>query len=171
MCIDSARHVIKSHKSQKIKCRQLSLYNNGQKERTEAKVVWEDADQDLALLRVTWKSDRGVLLKVQKLDWAHDVLCRAYGFPRFMQEEQNDIITHNPYVVQGWIKPRVPKRVGELLIDLKGANPGEMDGWKGISGAAIFSEDGYLIGVVTEGAGSAIWRIAKRNNHRKCGRR
>ena len=82
-----------------------------------------------------------------------------------MKEEQHDIITYNPYVAQGWIKPCVPKKTGELLLDLKGANPGEMDGWKGISGAAIFSEDGYLIGVVDRGARSTIWWITKRSNH------
>lgn len=151
-CVLTAQHVIKGHKNQQIKCRQLSLYNNGQKERTVAEVVWEDADLDLALLRVVWRSDTDVYLpKVRKLDWARDVMCRAYGFPKFMKEEQHDVTIYNPYVAQGWIKPLTPKKAGEILLDLKGSNPGAMDGWKGISGAAIFSEDGYLIGVVTEG--------------------
>ena len=30
-CVLTAQHVIKGYKNQEIKCRQLSLYNNGQK--------------------------------------------------------------------------------------------------------------------------------------------
>jgi hypothetical protein len=152
-CVLTAQHVIEGHANKEIKCRQLGRYRNGQTERTAAEVVWEDAALDLALLRVTWKPDGNTCLpKVRKIDLDQDVRCRAYGFPKFMKEKQQEITTYNPYVVQGRIKPLASKKQGELHIDIEGANPGDMDGWKGISGAAIFSEDdGYLVGVVTEG--------------------
>jgi len=43
------------------------------------------------------------------------------------------------------------KTQGEILVEIEGATPKDVNGWKGISGSAIFTEDGYLVGVIIQG--------------------
>lgn len=151
-CVLTANHVVQQYGSKGINCRLLGNNNKGLATWTRAQPIWVNKKFDLALLKFTHELlDNARFPNIKKLDLNRKIPCRAYGFPDFRKQEQKGKTTFNPYVVEGWIKPLTPKDSGELLIEIEGAKPIDMNGWKGISGSAIFSEDGYLIGVVTQG--------------------
>jgi len=105
-CLLTAYHVIENHASKGIKFRLLGSYNRGQKEWAKAKCIWTNTDLDLVLLSVPLEASvNAPMPSVKKLNLNNRVSCRAYGFPKFRREEQEDNSTFNPYVVEGWIKP------------------------------------------------------------------
>jgi hypothetical protein len=58
------------------------------------------------------------------------------------------------YRAEGWIKPTdltATKNPGRLLMEIEGAIPNDMTDWKGISGSAVFSTQGGLLGVILDG--------------------
>ena len=46
----------------------------------------------------------------------------------------------------------ITKKPGELLLNLTKGFPREVESWKGMSGSAVFTTDGYLVGIIIQGA-------------------
>ncbi|HSW25691.1 MAG TPA: hypothetical protein VLJ62_23220, partial [Burkholderiaceae bacterium] len=67
----------------------------------------------------------------------------ALGFPRALETPAHDDTLHVEALVSAW----TGVRGASLVLDVKTARPRVADGWKGMSGAAVFAGD-RLVGVV-----------------------
>ena len=159
-CVLIAKHAL-TQNIETIKCRLIEHHSLGKDGWAIAKIIWDSAEFDLAVLHVQSEQFQNFrLLTVKKIDLNYRVSCRAYGFPDVTKDEQDGKVMFEPYAVEGWIKPLSSKNLGKLFIEVEGSIPkNEMDGWKGISGSAIFSEDGYLVGVITQGPDNFSGRL------------
>ena len=112
-----------------------------------ARVAWAAADPDMALLvpadpAAAFGDDLG-RCTMARLDGRLPLPVDAMGFPRALLAPTHSDALHVQARVQAWSGVR-----GEaLLLDVQTTRPAEADGWKGMSGAAVFAGD-RLIGVV-----------------------
>ncbi|MDJ0704778.1 MAG: trypsin-like peptidase domain-containing protein [Leptolyngbyaceae cyanobacterium MO_188.B28] len=160
-CLLSAHHVVQGCGEKGVEFRLLGHYQSNPNKWLEANLVWENPKLDLALLKFDSESDvEEVIPKVKKLNLNDQIPYTAYGFPAFRKRvEQNKPPRYDPYPVEGWIKPLpIPKQSGELLLEIKGAAPDDMEKWKGMSGSPILTNDGYLAGVIIQGSSDLLGR-------------
>jgi len=154
-CLVTAYHVIKGHCEQGIQFRLLRDYQNHPDQWTMAKVIWQSDENafDLALLKFDVNGDaQDQLVSVKKLNLAYETRYQICGFPSFRRREENGTTIIDPYAPRGTIQALTqPKKLGELLLEVDGPVPDEMELWKGISGSVVFTNDDFLAGIVLQG--------------------
>ena len=154
-CLLTAFHVVKGSaqiRGQKdIEFRLLG----DQSQWLNAEILWKDEGLDLALLQFTEALPfPAPLPKVASQDFTQRRDCDACGFPSFGVVTDYKRTVCQEYRAEGWIKPTdltATKNPGRLLMEIEGAIPIEMTDWKGISGSAVFSTEGSLLGVILDG--------------------
>jgi tetratricopeptide (TPR) repeat protein len=124
----------------------------GGQEWLSARVEWENADADAALLVIEdegWKVPaRGSVLRWGELAGADPVPCAAVGFPWASVRPDRARDTAHVY---GQLAPLGQLRQGRLDIDVASASPSARAGespWAGMSGAGVIA-DSHLVGVIT----------------------
>ncbi|MFZ9740021.1 MAG: S1 family peptidase, partial [Prochlorotrichaceae cyanobacterium] len=155
-CVLTAYHVVKGSaqvQGQKdIDFRLLGDLTSGW---LSAEILWKDEALDLALLQFTGNLSFAVPLpKLAPQDFNQRIDCNACGFPSFEVEKDYKKTVCQEYRAEGWIKPTdltATKNTGRLLMEIEGAIPNGMTDWKGISGSAVFSTQGGLLGVILDG--------------------
>lgn len=152
-CVLTAYHVVKgSAKGQKDI--DFRLLKNGS-DWLKAEILWKNEALDLALLQFTGNLSFAVPPpKVAPLDFNQSIACNACGFPSFEVVKDYKKTVCQEYRAEGWIKPTdltATKNPGRLLMEIEGAIPNDMTDWKGISGSAVFSTQGGLLGVILDG--------------------
>jgi vWA-MoxR associated protein C-terminal domain/Trypsin-like peptidase domain len=151
-CILTAYHVVcgaaNSTASDAIKFRLL-----GDETWCSASLAWSDAELDVALLEFTHSfstifDDLPRLISPET--HRKRVACNAVGFPEFRKEKREKTFFED-YCLEGWIKPTdfdFVKKPSQLLMEVEGAIPSTVESWQGVSGGAVFSTDGDLLGVL-----------------------
>lgn len=112
----------------------------------KARVLWAGADADLALLAAGAGNKFRELASptaVGRLDGRAPVPVHAMGFPRALVAPTHSDVLQLQATVNAWSGARSDA----LLLDVQTTRPREDDGWKGMSGAAVFAGD-RLVGVV-----------------------
>jgi len=112
----------------------------------KARVAWTSADTDLALLAAAKGKpfrELAAATTVGRLDGRAPVRVHAMGFPRALVEPTHSDVLQLQASVNAWSGARSEA----LLLDVQTTRPAEDDGWKGMSGAAVFAGD-RLVGVV-----------------------
>ncbi len=154
-CLLTAQHVIKGCGKSGVEFRLLSVDQQNMNDWISAKVIWENFKFDLALLVFSEKlEEEAVLPLIDELALKTRLYCRTCGFPSFRKgKNKEDKEIFHPYPLEGWIKPlALPKDPGQLLLEIEGSTPSSIERWRGLSGSAVFTHDGNLIGVVTQGS-------------------
>ena len=151
-CILTAYHVVRgaanSTASDAIKFRLL-----GDETWCSASLAWSDTELDVALLEFTHSfsttfDDLPRLISPET--HRKRVACNAVGFPEFRKEKREKTFFED-YCLEGWIKPTdfdFVKKPSQLLMEVEGAIPSTVESWQGVSGGAVFSTDGDLLGVL-----------------------
>ena len=117
-----------------------------------ARVAWEDADADAALIVVEdedWRAPAGEsVLRWGELAGSDPVPCAAVGFP--WASVRPDRVRDTAHVY-GQLAPLGQLKAGRLDLDVASASPSAREGgspWAGMSGAAVIA-DSHLAGVIT----------------------
>jgi hypothetical protein len=112
----------------------------------DARVAWASPDADLALLAAaeskTFRDLPGATT-VGRLDGRAPVRVHAMGFPRALAAPTHSDVLQLQASINAWSGARSDA----LLLDVQTSRPAEDNGWKGMSGAAVFAGD-RLVGVV-----------------------
>jgi hypothetical protein len=112
----------------------------------KARVIWAGADADIALLAAGVGRGFRELTSpttVGRLDGRAPVRVHAMGFPRALVAPTHSDVLQLQATVNAWSGARSEA----LLLDVQTTRPAEDEGWKGMSGAAVFAGD-RLVGVV-----------------------
>ena len=113
-----------------------------------AQVAWAGgADLDLALLAPPANAPpfraTAIATTLARVDGRAPIRVDALGFPRAMLSPTHSDTLHLEAAIDAWSGVR-----GEaLMLDVRTARPAEGEGWKGMSGAAVFAGD-RLVGVI-----------------------
>ena len=117
-----------------------------------ARVTWEDADADAALIVVEDEGCRAPagesVLRWGELAGSDPVPCAAVGFP--WASVRPDRVRDTAHVY-GQVAPLGQLKAGRLDLDVASASPSAREGgspWAGMSGAAVIA-DSRLVGVIT----------------------
>ena len=117
-----------------------------------ARVEWEDADADAALVVIEdegWRAPAGEsVLRWGELAGSDPVPCAAVGFPWASVRPDRMRDTAHVY---GQLAPLGQLRQGRLDLDVASASPSAREGgspWAGMSGAGVIA-DSHLVGVIT----------------------
>ena len=117
-----------------------------------ARVEWEDADADAALIGVEdehWQAPAGEsVLRWGELTGSDPVPCAAVGFPWASVRPDRTRDTAHLY---GHLAPLGQLKQGRLDLDVASASPTARPGgspWAGMSGAGVIA-DNHLVGVIT----------------------
>ena len=78
-----------------------------------------------------------------RLDGRAPVRVDALGFPRAVATATHSDTLH----VEAWVDPLTSLRAAVLQLQVTSSRPGDAQGWRGMSGAAVFAAD-RLVGVV-----------------------
>ena len=116
-----------------------------------ARVEWQDADADAALIGIEderWQAPTGEsVLRWGELAGADPVPCAAVGFPSAsVRPDQVRDTAH----VYGQLAPLGQLKAGRLDLDVASASPSAREGgspWAGMSGAGVIA-DGHLVGMI-----------------------
>ena len=157
-CLLTAFHVVKKSARGRIEFRLLRDAKEKKDNWLSAELIWSGLEYgfDLALLKFTTEADSKEKLPTikklnQKFNLGNPASCTLCGFPSFRKRhEQGKPILH-PYAPSARLQsldPEFAKKEGELLLEVEGAIPSDMKKWQGISGSAVFTDDGCLLGVV-----------------------
>jgi len=145
----TALHVVVDKRTgnlfQNLRVRLLRDYRNGETDKHPARVIWQDAERDLALLarnnNQRWHDitlcDFGVIKGYDR----HR--ADAAGFPRF--RAQGDIRDLFPATGSVWQSPKT----GDTYFALPHDRTNDPAQWAGFSGSAVFVSD-LLAGIVTD---------------------
>ena len=112
--------------------------------RVPARVAWRDVEHDLALLTVDEPTD-ATPVALGKLAGLEPVPVEAVGFPdaTVANGSADTLAVHGDCLADsGRVHGRVQVRVGSLV-------PRRREGWRGLSGAALFAGD-FLVGVLRQ---------------------
>ena len=117
-----------------------------------ARVEWDDADADAALIGIEderWRAPAGEsVLRWGELAGSDPVPCAAVGFP--WASVRPDRVRDTAHVY-GQLAPLGQLKAGRLDLDVASASPSAREGgspWAGMSGAAVIA-DSHLVGVIT----------------------
>ena len=117
-----------------------------------ARVEWDDADADAALIGIEdehWRAPAGEsVLRWGELAGSDPVPCAAVGFPWASVRPDRRRDTAHLY---GQLAPLGQLRQGRLDLDVASASPSAREGgspWAGMSGAGVIA-DNHLVGVIT----------------------
>jgi Tetratricopeptide repeat/Anaphase-promoting complex subunit 5 len=117
-----------------------------------ARVDWQDADADAALIVIEdegWRAPAGEsVLRWGELASSEPVPCAAVGFP--WASVRLDRVRDTAHVY-GQLAPLGQLKAGRLDFDVASASPSAREGgspWAGMSGAAVIA-DNHLVGVIT----------------------
>ena len=117
-----------------------------------ARVEWDDADADAALIVIEdegWRAPAGEsVLRWGELAGSDPVPCAAVGFPWASVRPDRMRDTAHVY---GQLAPLGQLRQGRLDLDVASASPSAREGgspWAGMSGAGVIA-DSHLVGVIT----------------------
>jgi hypothetical protein len=117
-----------------------------------ARVEWQDADADAALIVVedeNWLAQgRELVLRWGELLGSDPVPCAAVGFPWASARPDRVRDTAHLY---GQLAPLGQLKAGRLDLDVASASPSARQGsspWAGMSGAGVIA-DSHLVGVIT----------------------
>ena len=117
-----------------------------------ARVEWENAEADAALIRIEderWRVPAGEsVLRWGELAGSDPVPCAAVGFPWASVRPDRMRDTAHMY---GQLAPLGQLKQGRLDLDVASASPSAREGgspWAGLSGAAVIA-DNHLVGVIT----------------------
>ena len=117
-----------------------------------ARVEWQDADADAALIVIEdedWRAPAGEsVLRWGELAGSDPVPCAAVGFPWASVRPDRMRDTAHVY---GQLAPLGQLRQGRLDLDVASASPSAREGgspWAGMSGAGVIA-DSHLVGVIT----------------------
>ena len=117
-----------------------------------ARVEWEDADADAALIGIEderWRAPAGEsVLRWGELAGSDPVPCAAVGFPWASVRPDRMRDTAHVY---GQLAPLGQLKAGRLDLDVASASPSAREGgspWAGMSGAGVIA-DNHLVGVIT----------------------
>ncbi len=117
-----------------------------------ARVEWEDADADAALVGIEdegWRAPAGEsVLRWGALAGSDPVPCAAVGFP--WASVRPDRVRDTAHVY-GQLAPLGQLKQGRLDLDVASASPSAREGgspWAGMSGAGVIA-DSHLVAVVT----------------------
>jgi hypothetical protein len=117
-----------------------------------ARVEWQDADADAALVAIGdegWRAPRGEsVLRWGELVGSDPVPCAAVGFP--WASVRPDRVRDTAHVY-GQLAPLGQLKAGRLDLDVASASPWAREGgspWAGMSGAALIA-DNHLAGMIT----------------------
>ena len=117
-----------------------------------ARVDWEDADADAALIEVEdegWRAPAGEsVLRWGELAGSDPVPCAAVGFPWASVRPDR---VRDTALLYGHLAPLGQLKAGRLDLDVASASPSAREGgspWAGMSGAGVIA-DNHLVGVVT----------------------
>ena len=146
----TARHVIApavAGPGGKLRVRPLGVH-----EWLPARVEWDDADADAALIGIEdegWEASAGEsALRWGELAGGDPVPCAAVGFPwASVQPDRRRDTAH----LYGQLAPLGQLKQGRLDLDVASASPTAREGgspWAGMSGAAVIA-DNHLVGVIT----------------------
>jgi len=112
----------------------------------DARVVWSGTDVDLALLAPAAAAAFRKLestTTIGRLDGRAPVRVDALGFPRAMLNPTYSDSLHVEAYVNAWSGVRGDA----MLLDVRTSRPAQAEGWRGMSGAAVFAGD-RLVGVI-----------------------
>ena len=117
-----------------------------------ARVDWQDADADAALIVIEdqgWLAPaRESVLRWGELTGSDPVPCAAVGFPWASVRPDRVRDTAHAY---GQLAPLGQLKAGRLDLDVASASPSVREGgspWAGMSGAAVIA-DNHLVGMIT----------------------
>ncbi len=117
-----------------------------------ARVEWQDADADAALIVVEdegWRAPAGEsVLRWGELTGSDPVPCAAVGLPWASVRPDRARDTAHLY---GQLAPLGQLKAGRLDLDVASASPSAREGgspWAGMSGAGVIA-DSHLVGVIT----------------------
>ena len=117
-----------------------------------ARVEWDDADADAALIGIEderWRAPAGEsVLRWGELAGSDPVPCAAVGFPWASARPDRMRDTAHVY---GQLAPLGQLKQGRLDLDVASASPSAREGgspWAGMSGAGVIA-DSHLVGVIT----------------------
>ena len=117
-----------------------------------ARVEWEDADADAALISIKderWQApDQESVLRWGELAGGDPVWCAAVGFPWASAQADRMRDTAHLY---GKLSPLGQLRQGRLDFDVASASPSAREGgspWAGMSGAGVIA-DNHLVAMIT----------------------
>ena len=117
-----------------------------------ARVEWDDADADAALIGIEderWRAPAGEsVLRWGELAGSDPVPCAAVGFP--WASVRPDRMRDTAHLV-GQLAPLGQLKAGRLDLDVASASPSAREGgspWAGMSGAGVIA-DNHLVGVIT----------------------
>ena len=141
----TAGHIVGYKTNIKVEVRLLGI-----KEWIDAHSFLVIETPDLAILKIDNKLDIHDLqpIKFGRLDNTVNIKCCAIGFPKFQEDDEGGKDTEQ---IDGCLKPNTllkQKQNGYFIVDLEGSYPKNITKWKGISGAALFSNN-LLVGVIS----------------------
>lgn len=146
----TARHVICSTDDTASEIKSISVRRVSSTEQAnpwgEAECVWDSSELDLALLRADLTSSGGdvpILPPLGEITGSERIKCEAIGFPRAQQEDN----VWDTFRVIGEVDPWTGAKAGRLHIGVSNEYPGTPEGWKGMSGAGLFSQ-GHFVGTI-----------------------
>jgi tetratricopeptide (TPR) repeat protein len=131
---------------------QVLVRSVGEERWRSARVEWQDADADAALIGIKdeqWRAPSGEsVLRWGELAGNDPVPCAAVGFPWASARPDRARDTAHVY---GQLAPLGQLREGGLDLDVASASPSVREGgspWAGMSGAGVIA-DSHLVGVIT----------------------
>ena len=116
-------------------------------------VVFDDADLDIALLKVldasasSWQIMLGTQQTVLAQPGSHGVRVEIVGFPDFALDHDG---TPNPEGATAVLLPAGGALSGRMPLDVGNSVPDTALAWGGMSGAAVRDEYGRLLGIVVD---------------------
>src|SRR5689334_14728243 len=134
----------------------------GEPEWLPARVEWQDADADAALVGIDdegWRPPgRESVLRWGELAGSDPVPCAAVGFP--WASVRPDEMRDTAHLI-GQLAPLGQLKVGRLDLDVGSASPSAREGgspWAGMSGAGVIA-DSHLVGVITVDPARYVGRL------------
>jgi hypothetical protein len=145
----TAGHVVHGLQESRVRLLEANEYGlpAGVGDWQTARVAWVGDDVDLALLAPAAGGapfrEPVSAAAIARLGGREPVRVDALGFPRAVLAATHSDTLHLEATINAWSSVR-----GEaLLLDVRTTRPATADGWKGMSGAAVFAGD-RLVGVI-----------------------
>lgn len=134
----------------RVEVRFIGDWKQGRRDWQTARIYWHNEARDLALLKLVdqaagYQAGPDKFCQVARRSRT-PLDCSLIGFPRVLnREEENDTEE-----VKAEFLPHTAMKEGRLHLLVKSRTPDRQEDWTGISGAAVFSNDAVLMGVVIE---------------------